>query len=195
MKRTIVPIMILTAAALALSACGVTPYVENAPVVETGPQIAEEPPSAQIVPNGDALPPVVAPAPANLSLTPLISAEMTEDGQANIKLGIYNYGVDDFTSDTFTGTYSIIDETGTVVAEGTVASVDAVVPMSEAYPVDWTGDLTAGTYRVEWSAPEMGSLVGQVTIGEGDDGTLAVDDVLELSTSAFPLPQGMNIPQ
>jgi hypothetical protein len=141
------------------------------------------------------MPPILAPAPANLALTPLISAEVTEEGQTNIKLGFYNYGVDDFASDIFTGTYTVIDETGTPVATGTVDSVDTVAPMSEAYPVDWTGELTAGTYRVEWSAPAMGSLVGQVTIGEGDGGTLTVDDVQELSTSVYPLPQGMTIPQ
>jgi len=148
-----------------------------------------------VVPNEQAAPPVVAPAPANLSLSPLISADVTGDGQINIKLGMYNYGVNDFSSDAFTGTYAITDEAGNTVAEGSVDTVDTVAPMSEAYPVDWTGELAAGTYHVEWSARELGSLVGQVVIGEGDNGNLTVDDVQERSTSAYPVPADMTIPQ
>lgn len=200
MKRSIALTLIAGLIVLALSGCA-TPYVESQPAVDagsSGDQPLVEEPEVVVVPNEDE---AAAPeaeidslAPVSKALSPLISAEVGEDGSVAINLGFYNYDTTDFETTAFGASYRIVAEDGTVVAEDTVDTVEAVAAMSSAFPVAWTGELAPGTYRVEWSAPDLGSLLAMVVIGEAE-GVLTVDDVQERATSDFPLPEDMVIPQ
>lgn len=99
-----------------------------------------------------------------------IAAEVNADQELHIRLGVHNAGSAAFEGDSsFNGQMEVRrTPSGELRASAHVIPLEPLAPGQTVWPLDWHGQLDAGSYEVTWGAEEYGMTTESFTIVEKD---------------------------